>query len=123
MQTLDHTPFVNNRFPAGSMGEVLADAHRLCAQKNLDYGPNNISQAGLLGLIVRMGDKYQRILHLAQKAGLSIDDDPVKVGNKLHGMVNNEAFEDTFYDLINYSAIALLWLDGDWGKPHEEIFG
>lgn len=50
-----------------------------------------------VGILVRMTDKFSRISNL--------------LGNKKEAQVKNESVQDTLYDLINYSAILLAYLD------------
>jgi hypothetical protein len=80
---------------------VLAEAGDLLLRKHHDYGPKNISLSPggpLNGLRVRMWDKTARINNL-----IDSDVEP-----------SNESLRDSFIDLLNYSAIALLVLDGKW---------
>ena len=86
-----------------SMWEVFDGAGNLLLKKHADYGPKNISQApggALNGLRVRMRDKLARINNL-------IENDATP---------ENESLRDSFLDLLNYSAIALMVLDGAWPK-------
>lgn len=106
----------------GHYDDVMEKAGKLCRRKNLDYGPGNISQAGLLGIVVRMGDKYQRLLNLTSKSRLTLTDSPAEANGKMYDIAANESVEDSLLDLMNYCAIALLWLQGHWGKGHFELF-
>ena len=86
---------------ATNMWEVFDEAGKLLLQKHHDYGPKNISQSPggpLNGLRVRMWDKIARINNLID-AGV----DP-----------QNESLEDSFKDLLNYSAIAVLVIREKW---------
>ena len=79
------------------------EAQSILLSKHADYGPLNIANApggALNGLRVRMHDKTARINHLIDNA---------KYKNPEH-----ESLRDSFLDLLNYSAIALLVLDGNW---------
>ena len=81
--------------------DILDEAGNLLIKKHHDYGPTNISRSPggpLNGLRVRMWDKVARINNLIDK-GL----DP-----------QNESLRDSFIDLLNYSAIALLVLEDKW---------
>ena len=81
--------------------KVYAEAEAVLIQKQLDYGPKNISQAPggpVNGLRVRMHDKMSRINHLFDHGA-----DP-----------ENESLRDSFLDLANYSIIAMMVLDGEW---------
>ena len=81
--------------------EILDEAGNLLLRKQMDYGPTNISRAPggpLNGLRVRMHDKIARINNLLDKG------------------VNpqNESLRDSFIDLLNYSAIAIMVLEKKW---------
>jgi len=83
------------------MWEVLDSAGNLLIKKHKDYGPKNIAHSPggpLNGLRVRMHDKLARINHLIDKGATP----------------ENESLRDSFIDLLNYSAIALMVLDGKW---------
>ena len=89
-----------NQF-AADMWEVLDSAGNLLLSKHRDYGPTNISHSPggpLNGLRVRMHDKTARINHLIDSGATP----------------ENESLRDSFIDLLNYSAIALMVLDGNW---------
>jgi hypothetical protein len=89
-----------NQF-AADMWEILDGAGNLLLSKHKDYGPTNISRSPggpLNGLRVRMHDKTARINHLIDQGATP----------------ENESLRDSFLDLLNYSAIALLVLDGKW---------
>jgi hypothetical protein len=68
-------------------------------KKQQDYGPHNISKFGLVGLLVRINDKFERLCNLIQ--------------NKLDP--ENEPLEDSFLDLSNYAVIGRLIRQGKWG--------
>lgn len=73
----------------------------ILVKKQSDYGPKNIALAPggpLNGLRVRMHDKMSRINHLID-SGVTPE---------------NESLRDSFLDMLNYSAIAMMVLDGDW---------
>ena len=85
---------------------ILDAAGNLLIKKHNDYGPKNIalSPGGPLnGLRVRMWDKVARINNLI--------DSGVKP--------SNESLRDSFIDLLNYSAIAMMVLDGTWPEAPE----
>lgn len=71
----------------------------LMDKKQQDYGSRNISDFGLVGVIIRMNDKFQRIKNL--------------VGNRRKASVN-ESIRDTFRDISNYAIIALLLDSKRW---------
>ena len=85
---------------------ILDSAGNLLIKKHHDYGPKNISLSPggpLNGLRVRMWDKIARINNLL--------DSGVKP--------SNESLRDSFIDLLNYSAIAMMVLDGTWPESPE----
>jgi hypothetical protein len=93
----DYVKFVTN------VWEVLDGAGNLLLKKHKDYGPTNISLSPggpLNGLRVRMWDKTARINHLIDSGATP----------------ENESLRDSFIDLLNYSAIALMVLDGKWPR-------
>ena len=99
-----HTGTTNkvNQFTA-DMWEVLDNAGNVLLSKHKDYGPTNISLSPggpLNGLRVRMHDKTARINHLIDSGATP----------------ENESLRDSFLDLLNYSAIALMVLDGKWPR-------
>ena len=80
---------------------VLDSAGNLLIRKHHDYGPKNIAHSPggpLNGLRVRMWDKVARINNL-----LDSNTSP-----------SNESLRDSFIDLLNYSAIAIMVLDKKW---------
>ena len=83
--------------------DTLDGAGNLLIKKHKDYGPTNISLSPggpLNGLRVRMHDKTARINHLIDSGATP----------------ENESLRDSFIDLLNYSAIALMVLDGTWPR-------
>ena len=93
----EHVKFVTD------VWEVLDGAGNLLIKKHKDYGPTNISLSPggpLNGLRVRMHDKTARINHLIDTGATP----------------ENESLRDSFIDLLNYSAIALMVLDGKWPR-------
>jgi hypothetical protein len=82
---------------------ILDEAEELLLKKHQDYGPDNINKSPLgpmAGLLVRMHDKQARAIHLINKGTDA----------------NYESLEDTFMDMLNYSAIAILVLRKQWPK-------
>ena len=80
---------------------ILDAAGNLLIRKHHDYGPKNIAHSpggALNGLRVRMWDKVARINNLL--------DSGVRP--------SNESLRDSFIDLLNYSAIAIMVLDKKW---------
>jgi hypothetical protein len=84
-----------------SLSKVFTEAQDLLLRKHHDYGPTNIGRSPggpLNGIRVRLWDKQARINNLIDKGA-----EPA-----------NESLRDSFLDLMNYAAIALVVMDGNW---------
>ena len=62
-------------------------------KKQRDYGPENIARFQRQGLLIRLHDKVARLENLAAN-----ERDP-----------NNESIEDTYLDIVGYTAIGVMW--------------
>ena len=108
----------------GLYGSIVNDAFKLCVKKHKDYGPTNIDGAGILGILVRLGDKMARFRTIASSAGVTLDDSPEVARMKILAATNvKDKFEDDLLDLVNYGVIAIMWLIGAWGDDAEFMFG
>ena len=74
---------------------VQDEARNLFARKNKDYG-DSFATYGPIGVIVRIGDKIQRLQSITRR---NIT------------MVNDESIRDTLLDLHNYTAMAIMLMD------------
>jgi len=77
------------------MERVQKEGLELFKKKNADYG-DAFAAYGPVGVIVRMGDKINRLTSVS-KNGVAL--------------VDNEGLRDTLIDLHNYSAMAIMLLD------------
>jgi len=77
------------------MTKVQNESLELFKKKNQDYG-DAFSNYGPIGVIVRMGDKMQRLISVS-KNGINL--------------VSNESIRDTLIDLHNYAAMAVMLID------------
>lgn len=77
------------------MEKVHKEGLDLFKKKNADYG-DAFANYGAIGVLVRMGDKIQRLQSITSK-NISL--------------VNDEKIRDTLIDLHNYSAMAIMLLD------------
>jgi hypothetical protein len=77
------------------MDTVQKEAIELFRKKNADYG-DAFATYGTVGVIVRMGDKIQRL---------------VSVSNKGVALIDSESLRDTLIDLHNYAAMGVMLLD------------
>jgi hypothetical protein len=91
---------VMNQFVADSW-DIIDELGNLLISKQRDYGPGNINNAyggPINGLMVRMGDKFERLKNL-----LASGQTP-----------QHESIEDSFKDLANYCIIAMMVTRGTW---------
>ena len=77
------------------MSAVQNEALELFRKKNTDYG-DAFATYGTVGVIVRMGDKIQRLISVSKK-GVTL--------------VDNESLRDTLIDLHNYAAMGIMLID------------
>ncbi len=82
---------------------VQKEGLELFIKKNTDYG-DAFANYGPVGVIVRMGDKIQRL---------------ISVSNNNISLVNTESLRDTLIDLHNYSAMAIMLLDENKSESTE----
>ena len=83
------------------MVKVHDEALELFSKKNADYG-DAFATYGTVGVIVRMGDKIQRL---------------ISVSNKGVALVDTESLRDTLIDLHNYAAMGIMLIDEQREKP------
>ena len=74
---------------------VQNEGLELFNKKNQDYG-DAFSRYGVVGVLVRMGDKISRLQSVTKKQ---------------ISLINTESLRDTLIDLHNYSAMAIMLLD------------
>jgi len=84
-----------SEYRISQMIQVQNEALELFKKKNTDYG-DAFANYGTIGVIVRMGDKIQRL---------------VSVSNSGVHLVNSESLRDTLIDLHNYTAMAIMLID------------
>jgi hypothetical protein len=74
---------------------VQTEGLELFKKKNQDYG-DAFAEYGMVGVLVRMGDKIKRLQSISN--------------NKI-ALVDDEKMRDTLIDLHNYAAMAIMLLD------------
>ena len=74
---------------------IQTEARELFSKKNKDYG-DAFSTYGPVGVLVRIGDKIQRLQSI-EKSGITL--------------IKDEKMRDTLIDLHNYAAMAIMLLD------------
>ena len=77
------------------MQTVQKEGLELFKRKNKDYG-DAFANFGPIGVIVRMGDKINRLMNIT-KTNVT--------------MVKDEGVRDTLIDLHNYAAMAIMLMD------------
>jgi hypothetical protein len=82
---------------------VQKEGLNLFIKKNTDYG-DAFANYGPIGVIVRMGDKIQRL---------------ISVTNSGVNLINTESLRDTLIDLHNYAAMAIMLIDENKSKKEE----
>jgi len=82
------------------MEKVQNEGLELFKKKNTYYG-DAFANYGVVGVLVRMGDKIARLQSITTKSV---------------SLVNTESLRDTLIDLHNYSAMAIMLLDEDKNK-------
>ena len=87
------------------MQKVQAEGLELFKKKNADYG-DSFANYGPVGVIVRLGDKINRLSSVTQ--------------NRVN-LVDTESTRDTLIDLHNYAAMAIMLLDEKKKILHRRI--
>jgi hypothetical protein len=77
------------------MEAIHAEALELFRCKNRDYG-DAFAEYGLVGVLVRMGDKIRRAMSVSASSVTAVD---------------TESLRDTLIDLHNYAAMGLMLMD------------
>ena len=106
--------YIEKNYPetAKEFQRIQFEQWLLFCKKQMDYGPTNISMGtplktdgekrlSLVGLIVRINDKVQRLLNLMVRNNRE---------------AQNEPSIDAFKDLACYGIIAQIVQNGKWGK-------
>tara|TARA_B100000242_G_C43010166_1_gene469659 strand:- start:1089 stop:1397 length:309 start_codon:yes stop_codon:yes gene_type:complete len=91
---------VNKKNRVEKMRQVQNEGLELFKKKNADYG-DAFANYGVVGVLVRMGDKIARLQSITTKCV---------------SLINTESLRDTLIDLHNYSAMAIMLLDEDKQK-------
>jgi hypothetical protein len=81
--------------------DIFEDCIELATKKNNDYAGEddalaNLGLFGFYGVAVRLSDKLMRLINYAKGKELKIQE---------------EGIRDTLYDIINYAALAIVFLD------------
>ena len=110
----DTVGYIKENFPETEedLQQVLNKMYLTFCKKQFDYGPGNIAMGtslkteeeiniALLGIIVRLNDKINRLVNLSTKHNFEAQNEPI---------------EDAFLDTAIYAAMALIVKNQKWGK-------
>lgn len=101
--------FLPARFQA-ALGEALLIMRRIMVDRQTKYGPANITRNGVLGLLIRMGDKMSRIEYDHRSSTME--------SQQGQHDYHDESPEDAWLDLANYAGpIHHMLTHGTWGLP------
>tara|TARA_Y100001938_G_scaffold130605_1_gene186782 strand:- start:744 stop:1190 length:447 start_codon:yes stop_codon:yes gene_type:complete len=111
---MDAIKYIEKEYPETSkeFQKIQFEQWATFCKKQMDYGPSNIAMGtalktkedrrlSLIGLIVRINDKIQRLMNLVVKHNRDAQNEPVM---------------DAFKDLSVYGIIAQIVDNGKWGK-------
>ena len=114
MDDVDAMNYIEKEYPetAKEFHKIQFEQWSTFCKKQMDYGPSNIAMGtalktkedrrlSLIGLIVRINDKVQRLMNLVVKHNRDAQNEPVM---------------DAFKDLSVYGIIAQIVDNGKWGK-------
>lgn len=90
-----------------AMDAVYIDLKETMIKRQQKYGSGNINQFGEMGVVVRLGDKFNRLKtrYMDHETPPEFDD---------------ESVDDTWVDVANYAIIALMIRKKIWGLPLEQ---
>ena len=114
MEQVDAMNYIEKEYPETSkeFHKIQFEQWSTFCKKQMDYGPSNIAMGtalktkedrrlSLIGLIVRINDKIQRLMNLVVKHNRDAQNEPVM---------------DAFKDLSVYGIIAQIVDNDKWGK-------
>lgn len=90
-----HEQIEENNHRVKQLDIIQLEGRTLFEKKNKDYG-DAFATYGPVGVLVRIGDKIQRLQNITSK-GINLVDD--------------ESIRDTLIDLHNYAAMAIMLMD------------
>jgi len=83
--------------------EILKNINNILNERNKEYGDNNLLKFGLYGIMLRMDDKFERILNIINNKNEELNYEDVDI---------NPYLEDALYDIAGYAINALRLLKG-----------
>lgn len=101
-----------------TVDDLLAEVADLIIERQRTYGPDNIRQQGMFGIINRIGnDKLARI---RQRLNGSIVNGEIRLNEIELGSVNEPGIINDLADVIGYAVCGILLARGEWGRPLSE---
>ena len=94
---ISNTSNTSNINRVKQMETIQKEGLELFGKKNQDYG-DAFANYGVIGVLVRMGDKISRLQSITTNS---------------ISLINSESLRDTLIDLHNYSAMAIMLIDED----------
>lgn len=94
---------------------VLQEVKDLIVDRQRTYGPSNIEQQGIFGVVNRIGmDKLARI---RQRLNGEVFNGEIVLDGIELGSVNEPGIINDLADVIGYAVCGILLLRGEWGRP------
>lgn len=97
------------QYDAENPGRAMAKILETIADKQADYGPQNILWAGVPGIVLRMHDKTARLRNLYARYW--------KATSPAEEKASVEPLADSWLDLVGYSIVGIMLLDGTFELP------
>lgn len=93
---------------------IFDEALELLIERQRKYGPDNIANQGIYGIITRIAD--DKIARVRTSLNGTVVNGRVVV-NPIVDREAQDTFEDALLDIANYALIAIALKRGLWGKP------
>lgn len=97
-----------NEITGAKVKGALPHVEATIISKQHDYGHDNILWGGVQGIVLRMHDKAARIRNLEKRRHAEHDH---------NGGPINESLADSWLDLVGYSIIGIMLVDGTFELP------
>ena len=95
---------LNNYNTVENFCKIQSEGLNLFMKKNSDYG-DSYKDNGLIGVLVRLGDKIKRLQNITNNISL----------------IDDETLRDTLMDLQNYSTMAIMLYDNNKDNNKDNI--
>lgn len=101
-----------------TVDDVLFEVASLIIERQRTYGPDNIRQQGIFGIVNRIGnDKLARI---RQRLNGAIVNGDIRLNEIDLGSVDEPGIINDLADVIGYAVCGILLARGEWGRPLSE---